>query len=138
MLERGTAGGADGAGRWLDVGGQFIVKRAVVALLDDVDAGRIATLDAVAARFAAFAERYDDYARDWAYGVLGAVLGHTPTDGELSDAIAAGANARCSLRKAAEEDRRRDCSLDMAVSYGLDADDEQEVQDDYYTVRGLR
>ncbi|WP_418979146.1 DUF4954 family protein [Alistipes sp.] len=138
MLERGTAGGADGAGRWLDVGGQFIVKRAVVALLDDVDAGRIATLDGVAARFAAFAERYDDYARDWAYGVLGAVLGHTPTDGELSDAIAAGANARSSLRKAAEEDRRRDCSLDMAVSYGLDADDEQEVQDDYYTVRGLR
>ncbi len=137
MLERGIPGCDDASGRWLDVGGQYIAKRAVCELLDDVEAGRIDTLEGVAARFEAFAQRYDDYACNWALGVLGAVLGHAPTQAEVADAIASGAHARNALLKMAEEDRRRDCSLDMAVSYGLDADDEQEIREDYYTVRGL-
>lgn len=138
MLERGCSGCADGSGRWLDVGGQYITKRAVTQLLDEVDAGLLATPDEVSARFTAFAAQYDDAARDWALGVLGSLLGHAPSDQEVADAVAAGENARSSLAKSAEEDRRRDCSLDMAVSYGLDSDRDEEVRDDYFTVRGLK
>lgn len=138
MLERGRSGCADGSGRWLDVGGQYITKRAVTQLLDEVDAGLLATPDEVSARFTAFAAQYDDAARDWALGVLGSLLGHAPSDQEVADAVAAGENARSSLAKSAEEDRRRDCSLDMAVSYGLDSDRDEEVRDDYFTVRGLK
>lgn len=137
MLERGRTGCADGTGRWLDVGGQYIPKRTVTRLLDEVDAGLLATPDQVAARFADFAAQYDDAARDWALSMLGSVLGHAPSDEEVADAVASGENARLTLANAAEEDRRRDCSLDMSVSYGLDADEEQEVREDYFTVRGL-
>ena len=56
----------------------------------------------------------------------------------IGDAIEAGRNAREAMRRTTDADRERDCSLDMAVSYGLDSDDEREVRDDYYSVRGLK
>ena len=37
-----------------------------------------------------------------------------------------------------DADRDRDCSLDMAVSYGLDCTSEEERREDYYSVRGLK
>lgn len=61
-----------------------------------------------------------------------------PTVAEIEEAIAAGRNARATMRRTTDADRDRDCSLDMAVSYGLDSDDEGEVRDDYYSVRGLK
>ena len=61
-----------------------------------------------------------------------------PTAAEIGDAIEAGRNAREAMRRTTDADRERDCSLDMAVSYGLDSDDEREVREDYYSVRGLK
>ncbi len=63
---------------------------------------------------------------------------HRRPSAEIDEAIAAGRNARASMRRTTDADRDRDCSLDMAVSYGLDSDDEGEVRDDYYSVRGLK
>lgn len=74
----------------------------------------------------------------WAEGVYASLLGHIPTVAEIEEAIAAGRNARATMRRTTDADRDRDCSLDMAVSYGLDSDDEGEVRDDYYSVRGLK
>ena len=42
------------------------------------------------------------------------------------------------MRAMTDADRDRDCSLDMAVSYGLDCDTEAQRRDDYYAVRGLK
>lgn len=138
MLGRGgSAEGCDGSGRWLDVAGQYITKRAVDALLADVDDGRIASLDGMTARFGEFFDRYDDYARDWALGLYARLLGHTPSPEEIREAVEAGENAHAAMRRTTDADRDRDCSMEMAVSYGLDCDDPEEVRADYRNVRGL-
>ena len=70
--------------------------------------------------------------------VYAALLGHTPTVDEIDEAISAGHNAYASMRRTTDADRDRDCSLDMAVSYGLDCTSEEERREDYYSVRGLK
>ena len=42
------------------------------------------------------------------------------------------------FKRTTDADRDRDCSLDMAVSYGLDCTSEEERREDYYSVRGLK
>ena len=56
----------------------------------------------------------------------------------LDDAVTAGRNAHEAMRRTTDADRDRDCSLDMAVSYGLDCDNDDDRREDYYTVRGLK
>ena len=139
MLDRGEpAARYDGSGRWLDIAGQYITKREVEAILDAVDRGGLTTPEAVDNRFRVFFIHYDDYARSWAEGIYASLLGRVPTVADLEDAIAAARNARAAMRRTTDADRDRDCSLDMAVSYGLDSDDDHEMRDDYYSVRGLK
>ena len=139
MLDRGeSAARYNGSGRWLDVAGQYVTKREVEAILDAVDRGELTTPEEVDNRFRVFFVHYDDYAHSWAEGIYASLLGRVPTAAEIGDAIEAGRNAREAMRRTTDADRERDCSLDMAVSYGLDSDDEREVRDDYYSVRGLK
>ncbi len=138
MLDRGSAEVQRcGRGRWLDVAGQYITKRAVDALLADVDAGAVTSLDGMNTRFDDFFEHYDDYAHDWALGVYADLLGHVPSAQEIREAVEAGRNAHAAMRRTTDADRDRDCSMEMAVSYGLDCDTPDEVRADYYNVRGL-
>lgn len=138
MLDKGgSAERYDGAGRWIDVAGQYIAKREADAIVEAVESGELTTPEAIDNRFRVFFVHYDDYARSWAEQVYAAMLGHAPSAEEVAEAIAAGRNAHAALRRTTDADRERDCSLDMAVSYGLDCDDERERRDDYRAVRGL-
>ena len=103
-----------------------------------MDRGELTTTAAVDNRFRVFAVHYDDYAHSWAVQVYASMLGHMPTAGELDDAVTAGRNAHEAMRRTTDADRDRDCSLDMAVSYGLDCDNDDDRREDYYTVRGLK
>ncbi len=139
MLSRGRVDAAcDGRGRWLDIAGQYITKQAVDRIVEAIESGEVKTPQEVDARFRAFFERYDDYACHWATETYAALLGHAPSEAELADAIEAGANAHAAMRRTTDLDRDRDCSLDMAVSYGLDSDDEADRRADYFAVRGLQ
>ncbi|WP_295935809.1 DUF4954 family protein [uncultured Alistipes sp.] len=138
MLDRGESTGRyDGSGRWLDIAGQYITKREVDAILEGIDRGELKTCEEVDNRFRVFHVHYNDYAHSWAEQVYASLLGHAPTADEINEAIKAGRNAHAAMRRATDADRDRDCSLDMAVSYGLDSDDQSEVRDDYHSVRGL-
>ena len=139
MLSRGGSDPRyDGDGQWLDLGGQYITRRETEAILAAVDRGELTTTEAVDNRFRVFAVHYDDYAHSWAKQVYAALLGHTPTVDEIDEAISAGHNAHASMRRTTDADRDRDCSLDMAVSYGLDCTSEEERREDYYSVRSLK
>ncbi|WP_300799447.1 DUF4954 family protein [uncultured Alistipes sp.] len=139
MLDKGESSTRyNGAGRWIDIAGQYITHRAAEEILDAVDRGELASLEAVDNAFRVFFVHYDDYAHSWAEQTYAALLGRTPTVEELNGAIAAGRNAHAAMRAATDADRDRDCSLDMAVSYGLDSDNEAQRRDDYYAVRGLK
>lgn len=139
MLDQGESTTRyDGSGHWLDVAGQYITKQAVLAILDAIDRGELTTPQAIDNQFRVFSVHYEDYAHSWAEGIYTSLLGHVPTVDELKEAITAGSNARTAMRRATDRDRDRDCSLDMAVSYGLDADDEEEIREDFRSVRGLK
>ena len=138
MLDKGEANPHhDGSGEWLDLAGQYITRREVTRILDAVDRGELPTAGAVDNLFRVFAVHYDDYAHSWAVQVYASILGHTPSAEEMNDAIAAGRNAHAAMRRTTDADRDRDRSLDMAVSYGLDCDDEEQRRNDFYAVRGL-
>lgn len=127
----------DGTGRWLDVGGQYIAKSYVEALLSAIEEGRIDHIGEVAEAFSHFHKEYDHYARHWATVLYSQLLGHYPSDEEIREAIRAGRNAHSTLRETTDADRMRDCSMEMAISYGLDAENEEDRRADYYNVRGL-
>ena len=139
MLGRGGSDAAcDGGGRWVDIAGQYIAKREVDAIVDAIEREELTTPEQIDARFRAFDARYADYARDWALKAYAALLGRTPSEAEVAQAVEAGRNAREAMRRTTDADRDRDCSLDMAVGYGLDCDTDEEVRDDYYSVRGIK
>ena len=139
MLDRGESNPRyDGSGRWIDAAGQYMTRRAMEQILDEVDDGRLTDLAAIDNRFRVFDVHYDDYAHSWAVSVYAAMLGHMPDINELNEAIQAGRNAHAAMRRTTDADRDRDCSLDMAVSYGLDCDNEEDRRRDYYAVRGLK
>ena len=139
MLDRGESNPRyDGSGRWIDAAGQYMTRRAMEQILDEVDDGRLTDLAAIDNRFRVFDVHYDDYAHSWAVSVYAAMLGHMPDIDELNEAIQAGRNAHAAMRRTTDADRDRDCSLDMAVSYGLDCDNEEDRRRDYYAVRGLK
>ncbi len=139
MLEGGESTARyDGSGRWLDIAGQYITKRETEAIATAIERGELKDPAAVDNRFRLFHVHYDAYARSWAEGLYASLLGHAPSIGEVAEAVEAGRNAHAELRRAAEADRARDCSAEMAVGYGLDSDDAQEIDADYRSVRGLR
>ena len=138
MLERGEClAECDGTGRWIDVAGQFMTRRAMDDLLARVDAGGVTALAQLNAAFRHFHARYDAFAHRWALAALAAQLGHDPSADEVAGAIAAGREAREAFRRAAEADLERDAAPAMSVSYGLDAEDPSEVEADFRQVRNL-
>ena len=115
---------------------QYVTKHGVEALRDALEEGRLTTPAEVDNRFRVFFVHYDDYAHSWAEQTCAALLGHTPSVGELNDFIAAGRNAADTLRRMTDADRERDCAPELSVSYGLDGDDNDRMAD-YRAVRGL-
>jgi hypothetical protein len=126
-----------GEGRWLDVAGQYIAKSYVEELLEEIENGKIGALEQIDERFRQFLAHYDDYAHDWACCAFARLRGRLPNEREIEDAVAAGRSAHAALRQLTDNDRAKDCSMEMAVSYGLDSDSEEEIRADYYQVRGL-
>ena len=135
MLEKGASSERyDGSGRWLDVAGQYISKRVVEQIIDQIESGELTTIGEVDNAFRIFAVHYDDYAHSWAEEVYASLLGHTPTVEEIQEAIEAGRNAAETMRRTTDADRDRDYAPDMAVSYGLDCDTPEERMADFRAV----
>ena len=135
MLEKGaSAERYNGTGRWLDVAGQYISKRVVEEIIDQIESGELTTIGEVDNAFRIFAVHYDDYAHSWAEEVYASLLGHTPTVEEIQEAIEAGRNAAETMRRTTDADRDRDYAPDMAVSYGLDCDTPEERMADFRAV----
>ncbi len=128
----------DGSGRWLDVAGQYIAKREVEAIVEEIETGALSDFQEIDNRFRVFHIHYAVYARSWAEHLYASLLGHAPSSEEIADAIAAADNAHAAMRRTTDADRDRDNSLQLSVSYGADSDDDDEIRADYYSVRGLK
>ncbi len=136
LLTRG-GDGCDGRGAWIDAAGLYLTRSYMEQLLDAIEQGAVVSPEALTERLRAFADRYDDYARSWALDLLAQRLGHRPDAGAIERAVAEGKQAQQALQRLAEADKAFDCSLDMAVGYGLDAATPDERDADFRAVRGL-
>lgn len=138
MLERGTFNERyNGAGRWVDMAGQYIAKSVVERILDRIEQGELTSLAAIDNELRVFAVHYDEYAHSWAVHTLASLLERDPSDEDLREAIEAGRNAREKMQQQTDADHNRDCGIEMSVGYGLDSDTIEERMRDYRTVRGL-
>ncbi|MBR3847602.1 MAG: DUF4954 family protein, partial [Alistipes sp.] len=138
MLEKGnTTDQYNGAGRWVDMAGQYIAKSAVEQLIAAIEQGQYTSLKEVDNFLRIFFIHYDDYAHSWAEHLYASLLGHAPSQEEIQEAIEAGKAACEKLHQTTESDRRRDCAPDMAVGYGVDCDTVEERMADFKHVRGL-
>ena len=131
MLTQGESQPTD-TGRWVDLGGAYLRQSAVEALLDGLEAGKIAAAE-LDAHLREEAAHYADHAHGWAKALYIEMEGHAPT----CDDIAALEVEAEQLKTIVEADRERDRSLDMAVGYGTDALDEATLEADFRAVRGL-
>ncbi len=137
MLADGGTKGFNGTGHWIDAAGMFLPAREMTRLLDDIDAGTLASLEQIDKRFRTIRTHYTDFAYDWAYKTLSAALGHEATDDEVAQAITRGNEAAAHLKQMTDDDYKKDCDLSMAIGYGIDAQSREEIEEDYRTVRNL-
>ncbi len=138
MLRRGQHSDlCPGGEAWLDLAGQYITRQDTEGIIARIETGAFATPGEIDNAFRTFFDRYDDHAHTWAYMALSVRLGHEASEEEVGHAITEGAKALEEMRLQSQRDHDRDCSPDMAISYGLDCDDEEERLLDFKAVRGL-
>ena len=138
LLARGRqAAEYDGRGSWIDAAGLYLTRSSMESLLDEIERGEISTPQGIDERLRSFALHYDDYAHSWATDLLRQEIGREPRPEDIARALAEGEAAKRTLHQMTENDRAFDCSLDMAVGYGLDAVTAEEREADFKAVRGL-
>ena len=119
---------------WIDVAGQYVPLSDVERILTDIATSKL-DLEAINERFDMLFANYNDMAASYALNTLSGLLGHLPTDEEISEIIAASDNIIAQLREGTEADRQRDAGIDMMVGYGYDFRDESEHRSDFINTR---
>lgn len=137
MTHGGKQDEYDGRGAWIDAAGLYLTRKYMEELLDGIEQGTISTPQRITERLEEFAAHYTEYAHSWALDMLAREIGHEPQADEIDRAITEGEAAKRALQQMAENDRAFDCSLDMAVGYGIDALSAEEREADFRAVRGL-
>ncbi len=123
--------------KWMDCAGQYVTVSMAEKLTQRVESGAIASLDQIDSYFQQFAAKYDSYVYMWAYNLLGELLGHKPTEEDVESAIDGAKKSEESLKRLIESDRLNDCSINMAVGYGLHTDSQEAKINDFKAVRSL-
>ncbi len=136
--EKGANGaqGNAGRGRWVDMSGMLAPWSMVEELIGKIEAGELTKSEQVAKALKGIDKGYAQYAYAWALERLEMQLGRVPEQGDIEAAVAAGETASQMLRDMAEEDAKKDRDTITKTGYGIDAESEKEIDDDFYAVRG--
>jgi len=127
-----------GDGRWVDIAGMIAPKKAVSAVLDEIQDGVLADVDQINARFADMHAHYYDYEWRWAYKVIEDYYGVRLRDitlEELCELIGIWKKSVVALDELVYEDARKEFSLSAMTSFGADGD-EAVRKEDFMQVRG--
>ncbi len=141
MLKCGDGGVPEskymGDGGWIDAAGQYVTTQSVDEMIGAVESGQITLLEQIDDIFTLFGAQYSSHAYGYAYWLLGGLLGHAPSQQEISEAIDSAESSYEGLNKMRVADMKKDCDMSMAVGYGLHATTPEEVEADYKNVRDL-
>ena len=129
---------ADGEGAWVDIAGMIAPKKAVSAVLDDIQNGLLVDVEGINARFADIHANYYDYEWHWAYKVIEEYYGvdlQNITADEIRTLVERWRTSVVGLDNMVYEDARKEFSLSAMTSFGADGD-ENVRKEDFMQVRG--
>lgn len=127
-----------GDGPWVDISGMIAPKKAVSALLDDIQNGIITSMDDVNARFADIHANYYEYEWKWAYKVIEEYYGvdlRTVSAQSLCELVGRWKSSVVGLDNLVYDDARKEFSLSSMTGFGADGD-ENVRKEDFMQVRG--
>jgi hypothetical protein len=128
----------DASGKWLDLAGLLVPQNCINSLLDDIESGKLNTLESITGRLKYFYDNYTEYKWSWAAEKIRNIMKNRQnlSQGEqaikiISDWAAAGEK----LTSLIVEDAGKEFSDEPRLSFGIDGD--EEVRDaDFEAVRG--
>jgi hypothetical protein len=121
-----------GTGKWLDLAGMFAPQQCVEQVLDDIEAGKIGSLQEVTEAFRSMHENYSLYEWTWAANVLQQRLGKTieqMTADDIIEMTQTWKAAVAELDQMLHADARKEFAATSQTGYGLDGDKETRQQD---------
>ena len=120
---------------WVDMAGMFAPAEETAKLLNGIKTGILADIGAINSAFERINKSYSANAKAWALWALSHRLGHNPTQEEIANAVATGAETADTLASMMNEDSLKDDSQTMRTGYGIDARDRETVDADFEAVR---
>lgn len=127
-----------GLGEWVDCSGLLAPKSEITNLLDDIQSGKLTSLEQAQQRFADMYANYYSYEWTWAVEKLEQVWGKSIKQVEIADIIRtveAWKEAVIGLDKLVYNDAKKEFSLNARTGFGADGNDEQ-ISQDFENVRG--
>ncbi len=128
-----------GQGQWVDLAGMFAPKQAVEEMLDEIELGKISTLEQLMGSFRSMHENYPAYEWAWAVDVLQKHLNKDVGQITASDIIELTTKwkqAVVELDHLLYSDAQKEFATTAQTGYGVDGD-EQCKHDDFARVRGV-
>jgi hypothetical protein len=127
-----------GTGEWLDLSGLIAPKTEVEQLLNDIDSGRINTLDGIAKVFNNMHRNYYTYEWTWAIGKIQERFGKKIDEFTARDVIRIvemWKDSVVSLDRMLYEDAKKEFALSSRIGFGVDGS-ESDRKLDFEQVRG--
>ena len=127
-----------GNGLWVDISGLIAPRSEVVRLMDDIESGKVESIEAINERFREMHSNYYTYEWTWAYGKIQEYFGVDPaamTKAEASAIVRDWQDAVVSLDHEVYEDARKEFSLSAMTGFGADGE-RQDKESDFQHVRG--
>ena len=136
MLKCGdhTKSTAEAHGEWVDIAGQYMPSATLERILSLAEDKSSTLADIRNLLDSAMAE-YRDMAAGYAYHILGAIMGKSPSKSDIEESIAASDNIIRRMRESTDADRQRDTGITMMIGYGYDFRDEKEREADFFATR---
>ncbi len=127
-----------GSGEWVDIAGLITPKKAIAILLNDVESGKINSLDGLADAFKEMHRSYYDWEWTWACEKIEEEAGKKVSEFTAADVISITEKWKASvvgLDRLLYEDARKEFNLSSRTGFGIDdGDDIKRI--DFEQVRG--
>ena len=127
-----------GSGEWVDISGLIAPKSEIAALMNAIERGEIAGMDAIREAFKTMADNYYSYEWTWAFQHIQQLYGINPSKMTKDDAIRLieiWKKAVVSLDEMVYDDARKEFNLASKTGFGADGN-KQQKESDFEQVRG--
>ena len=127
-----------GGGEWVDLAGMVCPTETINELLDDIEGGKITTIEDIENQLQSIHENYYRYEWTWAYGKFEEFYGKGVADFTPEDVIAIVEKWKecvIGIDRLLYKDAQKEFSESVMTGFGIDGDDETKFQD-FQNVRG--